>query len=399
MKPFLALLAALVCAGTGWAVYESSLAATAAPAPKEAKAPPVVRIEPVRRQLVEERIDVVGGLEPEGSVELRAAVAGYVVKLPFDLGDYVEAGTIVAELDDAAAKELVSRSEAALRVAQARLKAQEATAEHARGELARWQKLAQNGVSTPQQLAAASAQLAIAESQVELEHAQVEQAKAELEQARLQLEQTRVRAPSSGFVAARLVSVGHLATPDLPLLRLVSIDTVRTVVHVPERDYGQIRGGLAATITVDALPGRHFTGKVVRKAPVLDPVTRTAAVEIEIPNPETLLKPGMHARVSIVSDQRNATVVPLAAVREEATGRSLYVVSQDPVIARRVQVDVGVVVGDVVEVRGLADEDWVVTLGHDQISAEGPVTALRSDTFDNLMAEDAESELLAGGGG
>src|SRR5690606_8237125 len=139
----------------------------------------------------------------------------------------------------------------------------------------------------------------------------IEQVTAQLDQAKLQLEQTRIRAPADGFVATRLVSVGHLATTDLALLRLVTIDTVHTVVHVPEQDYQRIRTGQTAKIAVDALPGRTFEGTVVRKAPVLDPATRTAAVEVEIPNEKYLLKPGMHARVAVVFDERESVVVPL----------------------------------------------------------------------------------------
>ncbi|HEX6985637.1 MAG TPA: biotin/lipoyl-binding protein, partial [Planctomycetaceae bacterium] len=108
MKSFLAFLAVAVCAGAGWSVYQSSLAAVDAGETRaEEKELPAVRIEPVRRQVVEDRIELVGGLEPQSTVEIRAAVPGYVVKLPVDLGDYVEAGTVIAELDDAEAREVV----------------------------------------------------------------------------------------------------------------------------------------------------------------------------------------------------------------------------------------------------------------------------------------------------
>lgn len=394
MKPLLAILAVLVCAGSGWAVLRSSLDASgaAASATSNENQVPYVRVEKIRIDSVEDRVELVGGLEPRSTVEIRAAVAGYVRELPVDLGDFVESGAVLVKLDDASAREVVNSSEAALRVAEARLRAQQATAAHAKSELDRWQRLAETGVSTGQQLDAAKAEVAVAVSQVALEEAQVEQVKAELDQARLLLDQTQVRAPASGYVAERLVSVGHLASPDLPLLRLVSIATVRTVVHIPEQDYARIRAGQVARITVDALPDRSFEGRVVRKSPVLDPLTRTAAVEIEISNDKVLLKPGMHAHVAITFDTRKATVVPTAALREDAGGQAVYVVSGDPPIARRVEVEAGVFDKGQVEIRSeLRTGDWVVTLGHNELAAGGPVQPLRhGDSDRRLAAEDTD---------
>lgn len=269
MKSILIVLVLAACLGAGWLVYQSSLQASDAKPKATQEEATLVRVDLARRDVVEDRIELVGSLEPRATVEVRAAVAGYIVRLPFDLGDRVEKDEVVAELDDSQAREALSRADAALKVAQARLKSQRATATHARSELERWQQLARSGVSTGQQLDAALATVAVADSQVELEQAQVEQVTAELEQARLASQQLQIRAPASGYVAARLVSVGHLATSDLPLLRLVSIDTVQTVVHVPEQDYERVRVGQPATVSVDALPEQSFVGKVIRKAPVL----------------------------------------------------------------------------------------------------------------------------------
>ena len=390
MKSILTVLVIAVCLGTGWLIYQSSLQASDAKSkPSETEATPV-RIERARRQVVEDHIEFVGSLEPRATVEVRAAVSGYIVRLPFDLGDHIEKDAVVAELDDSQAREAISRAEAALKVAQARLKAQRATASHARNELERWQQLAKSGVSTGQQLDAALAAVAVADSQVELEQAQVEQVSAELEQARLASQQLQIRAPASGYVAARLVSVGHLATSDLPLLRLVSIDTVRTVVHVPEQDYERVRINQPATVMVDALPNQSFAGKVIRKAPVLDPATRTAAVEIEIPNRETLLKPGMHGRVSVLFDKREATVVPLAAVREADSGRIAYLISEDLAFAERIPVTVGVTDGGFIEIlTGIEPGERVVTLGHDSLKDGGPVEIVTERQTARLLADEA----------
>ncbi len=399
MKPFLAFLALITCMGTGWMVYLSSLKSidAASAAESSATAAPFVRIEKVRIDEVDDRIELVGSLEPLNTVEIRAATTGYVRELPVDLGDFVEAGAVIAKLEDATAREVVNSSEAALRVAEARLKAQEATAAHAKSELSRWERLAKTGVSTGQQLDAARAEVAVAVSQVELERAQVEQAKAQLDQARLEQAQTIVHAPAAGYVAQRLVSVGHLATPDLPLLRLVSIATVRTIVHVPEQDYARIQEGQDASLRVDALPERTFQGRVIRKAPVLDPLTRTAAVEIEIPNDQIALKPGMHARVAITFETRQATVVPTAALRDGDTGQAVYVVSGDPPTARRVEVAPGVFDEGQIEIlHGLESGDWVVTLGHDSLGSGGEVQPIHEQAESPLLAGDSDRRTRSG---
>jgi len=399
MKPILLVVVLAACLGAGWLVYESSLAASDAKSQTAEAEPTAVRIDQARREVVEDRIELVGSLEPRATVEVRAAVAGYIVRLPFDLGDHVEKDAVVAELDDSQAREAISQADAALKVAQARLKAQQATASHSRNELERWQQLARSGVSTGQQLDAALAAVAVADSQVELEQAQVEQVTAELEQARLASRQLQIRAPASGYVAARLVSVGHLATSDLPLLRLVSIDTVHTVVHVPEQDYERVRIEQPATVRVDALPDRSFVGKVVRKAPVLDPATRTAAVEIEIPNRETLLKPGMHGRVSVLFDKREATVVPLAAVREVNEGRVAYVVSKDLSVAERVPVKVGVTDDGLIEIlEGIQPGERIVTLGHESLDEGGPIEIVTERQTARLVADEARDAGATQGG-
>lgn len=394
MKPLLFVIALAVCAGIGWTVYSDSLEAVK-PRGTNAKdeSPPVVETARAIRGMVEDRIELLGSLEPQSTVEIRASIPGYVVKLPYELGDYVEKGMLVAELDDSDAQEGVTRSEAALRVAQARLKAQEATAEHARSELSRWQRLSESGVSTGQQLDAAQAAVAVADSQTDLERAQVEQVKAELGQAKLLLQQSRVLAPLTGYVAERLVSEGHLATPDLPLLRLVSIETVRTLVHVPEQDYQKVRIGQPASVTVEALPEEQFEGSVVRKSPILDPATRTAAVEIEIPNADATLKPGMHGKVSVVFDKRSALTIPLSALRERGSGYEIVVANGDPAVADIVAIETGVIAGNRVEVRaGLDEQAMVVTRGPQQI-ADGsriqPVEEPRSD--EKLVADDPEA--------
>ena len=211
----------------------------------------------------------------------------------------------------------------------------------------------------------AEAEWDIAVAQRELEEARVKQAQSEVDHTLLAVNESKIDAPMAGFVGERFVEVGDLAKPDVPLLRIVSFDRVRTVVHVVEKDYPRVKLGQEATIQVDAFPSKEFHGKVIRKAPVLNPQTRTAAVQIEIDNSDYQLKPGMHARVSLVFERRSTLVLPVAALVEQNARPAVFVVESDPPTIRRQEVKTGINDGEFVEIlAGLSANDEVVTLGN-----------------------------------
>jgi membrane fusion protein (multidrug efflux system) len=176
---------------------------------------------------------------------------------------------------------------------------------------------------------------------------------------------------------------------DVVLLRVVDISTVKTVVHVVERDYPKVEAGQEAQIAVDSYPGRPFAGKVTRKAPVLDPLTRTAAVTIEIANPERLLKPGMHTRVRLVFDRhKQAKVLPVAALLDDGGRREVYVAAGEPPQVVRRRVTTGYTDGDVVEiVSGLGPGDRAV-IGGAAFLKEGAAVAVRARDASALASSD-----------
>ncbi len=140
------------------------------------------------------------------------------------------------------------------------------------------------------------------QAQVALTEAQGEQAAAELRTLNIQQERDgHFKASISGFVAQRYVDVGAVVSPTTPIVRLVNLSTLVTVANVPERQVGKIRQGMRALVHVDAHSDTAFEGRVARIAPVLDPATRTAFVEIEIPNRSNLLRAEMFARVTLSS--------------------------------------------------------------------------------------------------
>lgn len=385
------------CVALGWLVYATSADDVVPPKAEVTKALPV-EIAPVETRRLEDRVHLVGSLEANSQVTIRARVNGYITRLPFDVGDQVRSdeGVVLVELEGKQIQKLVAKAEAALQVAEARQKAKEAQVDLAQKLVDREEILLKRAAVTEQQIDETRAQLSIAEAEVLLERAQVEEARLERDRVKLLLEETRILPPPDfvGYVAERLVDVGDLANPDDPLLTVVDISKVRTMVNVVERDYEKIQLGQLATITVDAFPDRVFQGVVHRKSPVLNPLTRTGAVHIEIPNDQGLLKPGMHARVSIVSNKRPATrVVPVTAVIEHEQKPAVYVVAGDPPTARLQTVETGIRSGQYVEVlSGVCTTDQVVTLGSRMIVDGQPVKPMPTPPAQNPLRETGSAE-------
>ena len=135
------------------------------------------------------------------------------------------------------------------------------------------------------------------------------------------------------------------------------------MVNVIEKDLKQIGAGNSARVEVDAFPGESFEGRIARISPVLDPATRTASVEIEIPNGQFRLKPGMYARVGIVTDSHpNALVVPTNALVDVNGTRGVYLSVNNVASFRPVKTGIeGAMRTEILD--GVADGDRVVTTG------------------------------------
>lgn len=378
MKVLIAPACTAIAMVVGWLVYDKSVKDVQVPTKTIIPEPIAVQVTRSTTKTLEKRINLVGNLEAGSQVEVRTRYSGYIKSMPFDVGDRIKEGDVILELNDSENRELVSKAEAALSVAKAQLKAQITSQELAQKAYDRLLVLQKSGVSTRQQMEEAQASLAIQEAQTELEQARVDQAGADLEQSRLRLQENKIIAPTSGFLAERLVDIGDLAKPDVALMKIVNLDHVRTVVHIVEKDYEDVKIGQQAAITVDTFPDQTFSGHVKRKAPVLDPQTRTAAVHIEIPNEDFALKPGMHARVQIVFEHRPETkVLPIASLtrRKDGPGSAVFIIGGNPPMTHRRNIEVGINDGELVEIlSGINAEDLVITLGNRLVDEGQTVT-------------------------
>lgn len=352
------------CLGVGWAVFQDSLwHSSQVDAPTASQLVAVEVTRPQRRD-VQDSLELVGSLVAGRDVEIRSRVAGRILGLSVDLGDEVRAGQVLIQVDDLQQRELVRQASAARKVTVSEQAAQRVRVEVARREKDRVEKLTRSGVSTPQQRDLAKSQLAIAEAELKLADSKVAQAESALEHSKLALAEREIRSPLDGRVAARLVQTGDLAKPDVALLRIVDLSTVRTAIHVGESDFRRLRTGQEAAVSVDSYP-RTFVGRVERMAPVLDPLTRTAVVYVAVENSAELLKPGMHSRVRIVLERHaDVLVVPMTALVDSPAGRVLFVVPAGKETAQCKEIQTGLIDGQYVEIlSGIGPQDRVVTWG------------------------------------
>jgi RND family efflux transporter MFP subunit len=175
------------------------------------------------------------------------------------------------------------------------------------------------------------------------------QAQAELNELKIRLGQSQVFAPMSGVVAKRYVDVGALVNPSNPIINIVNLSTMVTMASVPEREVGKLRVGNTAIVQVDAFGPQQFTGRVARISPVLDPATRTAQIEVEIPNPTGGLKAEMFARVTLdLASQRQAVLIPREALVYRGQQPGVYVMQNQRPVFRTIET--GISRGNDVEV-------------------------------------------------
>lgn len=194
--------------------------------------------------------------------------------------------------------------------------------------------------------------------------------------ARLELDYTQIRAPIDGVVSNRYIRIGNTVSVNDAVFEVTSLDPLVAYLHVPEREYRNIREGQAVGIDIDALAGQRIVASVTRVSPVVDPDTGTFKITIEISDEERRIKPGMFGRISIVYDQHtNVLQVPRSAILEESGATSVFVVEDDKAVRRPVVTGYSNA-GMIEIVEGLSDGDRVVTVGQVGLKDDALVTII-----------------------
>jgi RND family efflux transporter MFP subunit len=323
-----------------------------------------VDMAPASRHDLTDYITVVGNLIGEATVDVVPRVAGRIESIGVQLGDRVSKGQQIVKIEDRTIREQIKQAEASLETNKATVISRQNDEKVAASVLARMKAQDQAGLVSKQALEDAESRHNAAMSQVTVAQSQQMQTQARIDELKITLNDTSVISPVDGFVSRRLLDPGAFAGANTVILSVVDIGTVRMVASLVEKGFKKVTPGVEAVVEVDAFPGEQFRGVVRRVAPVFDPATRTAQMEIEVPNPGFRLKPGMYARVRLTVDQRpNALTVPRAAVIDTDGKRGVFLVDEGQTAHFR-EIRTGLQDGERVEVlEGLAEGERVVTTG------------------------------------
>lgn len=338
--------------------------------------PMTVELTSVSRGAMSEVVTVVGNLEGEATVEVVSKVSGRLQEVLVRIGDRVARNQKLAQVEDREIREQVRQAEASFEVARATIRQREADLKFAETNLDRSRSLFERQLLPRQSLDDADARHQSAQAQLDLARAQFDLARARLDELKITLSNAEVRSPVNGFVGRRLLDAGAFVSSNTPVVTLVEIDRVRLVANLVERDLRRVQVGAPAEVEVDAFPGDVFRGRVARLAPVLDPSTRTAQLEIEVPNGDHRLKPGMYSRIRLtVSTKPNALTVPVNAVVDIEGRKGVFTIPEgERRLAKFNPVQVGLEDGQKVEILdGVAEGTRVVTTGASGLRDGDPV--------------------------
>lgn len=324
-------------------------------APPPPAAAPTVPVATAGPATLQNDLTLTAEFRPYQDVDVMAKVAGYVKAIPVDIGDHVRQNELLATLevpeiqdDVAKAKAGVAAAEANIVTAKASVQRAQAGANIADLSYKRLQDVAtrDRGLVPKQDIDVAqsrnmeaAAQLASANS--ELQAAQEHKAEAESEYARAQamMQYATIRAPFTGIVTKRYANTGSMIqagtasqSQAMPVVSLAQNDLLRLILPVPVNDVSEIKDGQQVDVNVVSL-GRTLKGKVTRYADSVQMATRTMDTEVDVPNADGSLVPGMYAEVHLhLADRPNVLSVPIDAVDGLGTSVQQAYVVRDGVI-------------------------------------------------------------------
>lgn len=346
------VLILLVLAGLGYGGligYQHYFGAAEATEARPGRGARVVSVETARAGFatLERNVEAVGTTRARQSVEITPLAAGRVVELAINPGDRVEAGAVLARLDDEIQRADLAEAEALL--------------DEQRRASARAEQLRQTR--------------AVAETVVEQAHARLAVAEATANRARRRLEDRTVRAPFAGHVGLTDTDLGAQVNPGDVLTRLDDLTEVEVEFSLPETHFAEIAIGMPVSAASAAFPGRQFAGAVAAIDSRIDPVSRAFRVRARIPNPKGELPAGMFMSLSLTLSARRSLVVPEEAIVAQAAETFVFVVEDGKAVRRAVKTGLRTDGAIAIET-GLAEGEEVITRGLQSIRDGAAVTVV-----------------------
>lgn len=363
-----------------------------------------------------------GIVEAKNQIEIYPEVTAVVEEVFVKDGEPVKKGDPLVRLRDKEFQKRLKQATAGYQIAVAQLKQAEARLNELKSELRRTETLAEHGLASATDLENKQTRAISAEADVSLAKARVEQAKATAEERKESLSQTLIRSPITGSVGNRNAEVGMLVSGNTQLFTLGQLDQVRINVILTDRMLNYIREGQRVEILNEHSAEGVLQAKLSRISPFLNPVTHSTDAEIDLDNPDRILKSGMFVTVDIFyGESEQATLVPLSALFENPTtgATGVYVTeasinSEQIISAKNNQsvalsepVDFKFIPVDVIAkgrmeagIRGIDSAKWVITLGQNLLGGENgqarvrPVKLAWVDKLQKLQREDLMEGLI-----
>jgi RND family efflux transporter MFP subunit len=335
----------IICLGLlALAAYRISKTRTLAKGRKQSV--PVVATELPQRITIFQSLHLTGDIMAIQEAQVFAKVYGNIEAEYVNMGDNVRKDQLLA---------LIDTTELAQQYRQAY-----ATYQNSRDNRDRAKALSQQNLISSQDVETAETALKIAE--------------ANYQAAQTHLDYAHVKAPFSGIITKRYFDQGaQVGTTNATLFDLADIEVVKVIVDILENEVPLVNIGTRAIITVDAYPDKQFEAAIARISEAVNPNTRTMPVEVDIPNKDHILKPGMFASVSLViSAKENVLTVPTQAVVRDTSGNVVYVAKND--FAVKKVITTGIEQNSRIEISsGLQDSDRVIVAGQQYIKDKSQI--------------------------
>jgi RND family efflux transporter MFP subunit len=329
------VLALLVGGGFAFGWAQRSKAHSGIDVPAVAARP--TRVEVIRPAVIDSdrELSLPGTVRPLEQTKVYPRVTGYVRRWLVDLGDKVSAGQLLVEIDTPELDAQLAQARAQLAQAQAAVKQVVAQRDYSRSNTQRFESLADQKLVSKQQVEQTQAQASTDEASVTSAQSNVVAQQANVRRLTETQAFSRVVAPFAGTITTRNIERGDLVSESkaTELYTVVATDPVRVFIDVPQTVAASIRAGMDATLTVREYRGRTFHGKVTRSAGALDPDLHTMTTEMQVPNADGALMPGMYVRANLSFPVPHRVIeVPTTALYSDSQGLRVAVVdAQDKV--------------------------------------------------------------------
>lgn len=318
------------------------------------------RLMPVETVIIktdsfEDFVRTTGTVEAIDDAMISSETSGRILSIK-ERGERVEKGEVIAQIDD--------------RLIQAQYQAAKTGYELALDTFNRFETLHADSIISTQDYNSAKAQR--------------DQARAQLNQVEKQLQDSKIEAPFPGRIEERFIREGELINPGMPVVRLVNTDQIKVLAGVPERYSGEITEGSAVQINFRTVNDDSMESRITYASNVLDPETRTYAIEIEMQNSGQLIKPEMV--VDLMLKQRtlqDVIIVPRTSVLRDEDGQSVYIAEEEngQKFARLVSVETGSASGPLIQItNGLSAGDEMVVTGVRNLSEGDALNILTTET-------------------